>query len=195
MYLNIWWLICCLPVITAGASTAAMHSVMFRMRADKSCTAGDFFAELKTNFKKPTLIWLLMLAAGLVIAAVYYGIALLEVRAALRTVLLAMFCAMVFLWLFVLIYVFALTACFENSVKNTLLTALVTAFTNLRCTVILLGLTLIPFTAFIVSEYWFIYLGFFWIAVYPGLAFYFKAGYLIKAFDKYIPSEEKENLK
>ena len=31
MCLNVIWLICCIPIVTIGASTAALYSVMLKM--------------------------------------------------------------------------------------------------------------------------------------------------------------------
>ena len=44
MWLNILTLVCCLPVITAGASITAMHYVLLKMvRNEESYITKDFF--------------------------------------------------------------------------------------------------------------------------------------------------------
>ena len=41
--LNILWLVCCLPIVTIGASTAAMHSVARKMAACEHYTVWSGF--------------------------------------------------------------------------------------------------------------------------------------------------------
>lgn len=61
MWLNILTLICCIPVVTAGASLTAMHYMALKIVRNEECyiTKG-FFKSFKENFKQATLIWLLM---------------------------------------------------------------------------------------------------------------------------------------
>ena len=60
MWLNILTLICCIPVVTAGASLTAMHYMALKIVRNEECyiTKG-FFKSFKENFKQATLIWLL----------------------------------------------------------------------------------------------------------------------------------------
>ncbi len=61
--LNFLTLLCCLPVITVGASITAMHYVLLRMiRGEESYVARDFFKAFRDELKGGTLIWLLKLA-------------------------------------------------------------------------------------------------------------------------------------
>lgn len=72
VYLNLLWLLCCLPVVTAGAATSAAFSVACKMAAkDDYLTRPDFMAAFKRDFPLATKVWLTLLAAGAVIAADY----------------------------------------------------------------------------------------------------------------------------
>lgn len=63
--LNLLFLLCCLPVITAGASAAAMYTVAFRNLDGKGGhVCRQFFSAFRANFKKATLQWLVMLAVA-----------------------------------------------------------------------------------------------------------------------------------
>ena len=71
--LNLLWIVCSLPVITAGASTTALFYCTLKLHKDGDIKAiHDFFKSFKQNFKQSTLIWILMLAAGALIAVVLY---------------------------------------------------------------------------------------------------------------------------
>ena len=63
MWLNILTLICCIPVITAGAALTSMHYVALKIvRNEESyITRSLFLNPFKTNFRQATLIWLLLM--------------------------------------------------------------------------------------------------------------------------------------
>ena len=68
--LNILWLVCCLPIVTIGASTTALYYTSFKIAKDEgSYITTMFFRSFRQNFKQATVIWLIMLAAGLIIGA------------------------------------------------------------------------------------------------------------------------------
>ncbi len=77
--LNFITAICCLPVITIGASLTAMHYVALKIvRDEESYIIKTFFRSFKENFKQATLLWLihLLLIALLVydFIVVYYSV-------------------------------------------------------------------------------------------------------------------------
>ncbi len=61
--LNVLWLVCSLPVVTLGASTAALCSVLMKFReGEESHVARRFFAAWRQNWKCGIGTWLLLLA-------------------------------------------------------------------------------------------------------------------------------------
>ena len=66
--LNVVFLICCLPIVTIGASLTALHYVTLKMaRNEESYIIKSFFKSFKQNFKQATIINLIMLAVGAVL--------------------------------------------------------------------------------------------------------------------------------
>ncbi|MDO4620016.1 MAG: YesL family protein [Lachnospiraceae bacterium] len=65
--LNLFTLICCIPVVTGGAALSAMHySLLHLLRGEESYISRMFFTQFKKNLKSATPLWLLMLVfAGL----------------------------------------------------------------------------------------------------------------------------------
>ena len=58
---NILWLICCLPIVTIGASTAAMHSVVRKMAAGEYYTVWcGFWHGFRENWKQGTAVSLIL---------------------------------------------------------------------------------------------------------------------------------------
>ena len=59
---------CSLPIITAGASTTALFYCTLKLHKDGDIRVlHDFFKSFKQNFRQSTLIWILMVAAGIFI--------------------------------------------------------------------------------------------------------------------------------
>ena len=68
--LNVLWLIGCLGVVTAGASTVAMHSVLISyIKGKDDAVLKPFLKAFKDNFRIATPLWLLNLLIGAVMAA------------------------------------------------------------------------------------------------------------------------------
>lgn len=59
VWLNILTLVCCLPVVTAGAALSAMYSVLIKMALkEDGVITKPFFRAFKENLKNSLLIWL-----------------------------------------------------------------------------------------------------------------------------------------
>ncbi len=64
VWLGILWTLCSLPVITLGASSAALYYSMVKcVRHDFPEPTHAFFRAFRQNFKQGTLLWLLFLLA------------------------------------------------------------------------------------------------------------------------------------
>ena len=63
-FLQFLWLICCIPVITVGAATAAFWKSMVLLAKDQEGkVTGDFFRAFRVSFRTATQVWLTQLAA------------------------------------------------------------------------------------------------------------------------------------
>lgn len=62
IWLNILWLVCCLPVVTIGAATtAAYHAAFSWDPRNTTATTHDFFTSFRANWKQATVVWLILL--------------------------------------------------------------------------------------------------------------------------------------
>ncbi len=58
VYLNILWFVCCLPVVTIGASTTALFYVTLKMaKNEEGNITAAFFHSFQENFRQATKIW------------------------------------------------------------------------------------------------------------------------------------------
>lgn len=68
MLLNMIMIVCCLPVVTIGASVTAAHFVALKMvRNEETYIFKTFFRSFKQNFVQATVIWILQLLVAVFI--------------------------------------------------------------------------------------------------------------------------------
>ena len=120
-YLNLLWFVCSIPIFTIGASTTALYYVTLKIvREEEGSVTALFFKSFKENFKQATVLWLILLAAGLLLAG--DGYILYHLRrmstgpvAVMWTLLLAVVIAAAVVYTIVLMYVFPLVASVTNT--------------------------------------------------------------------------------
>lgn len=152
MILNFLMIVCCIPIITAGAAFTALHYVLLKIvRGEEGYLVRGFFKSFRSNFRQATLIWLLML----LVVAVYVGDTWIFNYSGLvfpKALIIAVV-AVAILLLMAAVYVFPLLARFENSVKNTLKNAMLLTFANLPKTILMMACYILPFVLGYFSTY------------------------------------------
>ncbi len=124
IWLQILFLITSIPLITAGASFTAMHSVVLKLyRENGGSVTRDYFRAFKENFRQGTLLWLLYLAAIFILVTDYL-VASRVPDVFLRTVLQLLPIPLIALGL-TLNWVFVLLSRYQNSIGQTLKNAVV----------------------------------------------------------------------
>ena len=137
--LNVMWLICCIPIITIGASTTALYTVMLRMvKNEEGYIFLGFLKAFKSNFKQSTLIWLILLLLGIVWTVDFRVAGFMPGMAGI--ILSAIFLALGFILLSVMIYIFPLTARYENGIKATFKNALILTVAKLPYTFLMVAI-------------------------------------------------------
>ncbi len=135
---NLMWILSCVPVVTVGASTTAMYTVLMAMVRGKDYVVWKlFWKAFKENFRQATVIWLIFAAALALLAADLVGFYVLVDQLPMKSVMFIGFVLLSVTVLCALFYVFPLLACFENTVKNTLKNALLFTLCNPIKTVLL----------------------------------------------------------
>ncbi len=191
MVLNLLWTICSLPIITIGASTTAVYYVMLKLvRDEEGPTVRSFFKSFKENFRQATVIWLILLAAGAVIAFDLYFFLMIQTEATtFRFVMISIFCGFALIGSGIVLFVFPLQSRFYNPVKKTLFNAFFIAMRHFLQTLGMLVIDVaIPFLAFfyvpILQPVLFLF-GF------PLIAF-INSYMLVGIFDRYMPKKTAE---
>lgn len=113
--LNILFILCCLPIITIGASFTALYTMTLRMiRNEENYIVKDFFKSFKENFYQSTIIWTIAL---LFIMMFYLSLRALPLVS--NIFILSFFIIGFFTFSCVVSYAFPITARFYNNTVTT----------------------------------------------------------------------------
>lgn len=186
--LNVLWLIGCIPVITAGASTVAMHTVLLGyINGKDDAVLKPFFRAFKENFRLTTPIWLMNLLIGAVMAA---EILYLSVGAQLW--LKIVFGILVFIYSAATSYLYPLLARYQTSRKSAVFNSFALSMRHLLssvCTVTLNALPILLIVGF-AEIFWKSILV--WTLFGFSLIAYLNLKILLPIFQKYDPAPEEK---
>ncbi len=190
--LNLLFLLCCIPIFTIGASSTAVHYTTLKMReGEEGYIRQNFFKSFKENFKQATGIWLLMLAAGVLLAADY--VIVRDMGGTLFTAVKMGLFVVMFLYLMLFVYVFPVLCRFVNTVKMTFRNSFLMAFADFPRTVIMILLFVVPVIITFINFYTLTWGLIAWILIGFALVSYLQMIFMDKVFQKYMPEEEEEN--
>lgn len=177
--ISILWLICSLPLITVGASTAALYDfTMNQVKDREGAIIKSFFASFRANFKKATVIWLI--EVGGIVFLAYDIIAAWNLY--LNTgipglLLLSAVACFTLIFLSCLMYVYPLQAVFNFPLKKTLGNSFIMAMANLHVTLTLFVIVALECVAiYYVSGFFFFFI---------GLGIFFSSYFITGVFGKY----------
>ena len=150
--LNILTALFCIPVITAGASVAAMHYVIMEMFENRGeGAAREFWKRVKENLRNATPVWLILLAAAVFIY-VDCRIIMGGQMGLPRAMLVPLYIG-AFIEASIAVYAFPLTARFVYSTGATFKNSAILAVANFPRTVLMvLYHVIMPYLLFNVSR-------------------------------------------
>lgn len=183
--LNILTVLCCIPIITAGAALTALHYMTIKMVRKEECyIVRGYFKSFKQNFRQATIIWLILLVAMFIIWGDFHILnsGLISLPKAFSVIIMAVG----FLFMMMVIYTFPVLARFDNTIRNTLKNAFFMSILNLPRTLLVIVIYVLPFVIMLTAPILMpiIFLGGLSIPVY--LASYM----FVKIFKKFEPQEE-----
>lgn len=142
--LNFLAFICCIPIITIGASMTALHySVLKIVRNEDGYIVKGFFKSFKQNFRQATIIWLIFLVVFALILGDLYILnnSTIAYASAFQVVVMAagIFAVLAF------VYVFPLLAKFDNTIFRTIKNAFGMSIIQIFRTLIIIAVNCVPF--------------------------------------------------
>ena len=138
------WLLCCLPIVTIGASCSALYNNAHRViRRDRDTAWSNFWRTFRSYFKKATKIWLVILA-GLIVTALCWQVTYVALAQGMAIGTWNPIFLIPFLYLVVLtIYVFAYICRFDTGAKASIKNAGAIAVIHLHWTILMLVLLVV----------------------------------------------------
>ena len=194
MWLNILFVICCIPVITVGASVTAMYYVTLKMvRNEESYITKSFFKSFKLNFKQATVIWLILLFAG---GLLFFDYAIMTGRfgvnienSTLASIMQVLLIVVLIFYIFTSTFVFPVLSKFYNSIKNTIKNAFIMSIRHFPVTLSCIAIGIVVALLIIYVPIMLM----FSIFLLFSLAAYACSFLFVRVFDKYIPEQKDED--
>ena len=187
--LNLLFLACCLPVVTIGASCAALHDVSLKNAAgEEPPVIVGFFGAFKKNFGQATLTWLILLAAAgfLYVDLAFsfrYGTGGWPLRLLLLAASATCFAAS--------LYIFPIQARYRNTIRANFRNALLLAIRHLPKTALLAATVLVPLALLLYGPVEvFLLLAVLWLLVGFALIAGIQDRVLLKVFRLYEPDRQ-----
>lgn len=143
LWLNVLTLVCSIPIFTIGASFTAMHYMVLKIyRNEEGYITRGFFKSFKENFRQSTVIWLIYLAVGLLLALdfsyVREGIVNINVYYQYALVFVAFVASLSLIWVFIL------QSRYTNTIMGTVKNAFIIGISRFYYSIMMIILFLAP---------------------------------------------------
>ena len=150
-------MVCCLPIITAGAAFSAMHRVVYLMvNGQEGYILNDFKKAFLENFKQSTLCWLVVMLMVFVLGGDYVAIYQVNPGGYSLTFQVIIWIATVIAAIGI-VYIFPVVARYDDSVKNTFRSAYALGFYKLGRTFEMIFITVLPWALTAMFQYFSIF--------------------------------------
>lgn len=182
--LNLIWLVCCIPVITAGAATAAQYYSVRQLLAGDTAIFKNFRTGIKLYWKRASVIWLLFAILTAAFCVAYYILTNTTIPG--RTALISV-AALAFLTLtLTMLWVYPVMINFKGNIREIIFNAFVFTFMYAPITLIaaiFYGIAGFLFIRFLITRGLVVLFG-------QSLVVYADLNLFDKVFQKYRNAEE-----
>ena len=154
IWLNILATVCCIPIITIGASLTALHYVVLKMVKDEEgYITRSFFKSFKENFKQATLMWLMLLVVFILLMADFliFRFSGIAFPGWCQVALIAI----AVLIMFATMHLFPLLSRYENTIRATYKNSLFMGILHLPKTILMMLCWIVPIVITIYVESFF----------------------------------------
>ena len=189
--LNLLYLIFCIPIVTIGPATTALHYVTLKYAANEEDRVwAPFFHSFKQNLKQGMIVGVVSTLLGAALAWAlwfnYYNLQSGDTFAMTMLVVAGLSCV---IYLMIMAYIYPLLARYDNNLKQMCRTAMVLAIRHLPATVCLAIISAAPIfllmytpTTFMLTLTFYFFIGFAAIALMHDKLIY-------RIFRQYTPEE------
>ncbi len=150
MWLNVLTILCCIPIVTVGASLTAMHYMMLKIvRNEETYITRGFFKSFKDNFRQATVIWLIQLVVTILLVGDFYIMFKSETQ--FHVVFQALLMVVVVITVFTSTFVYPVLAKFDNSIFRTIKNAFYMSILQLPKTIAMIILSILPLVLIVIA--------------------------------------------
>lgn len=185
---DIFWLsvisiLCCIPVITIGASLSSLYYVMLKLvRDEETAVTRNYFKAFKQNFVQSLPVTLLLLVIIGILTADFH---ILGQNGSQNASIIYGCCVVILLAAAaVFSYVFPLMARYQNTLRRTFENAARLAASHLWQTVVMVLVNLFPLGWFLISAETFAAVFWIWVFVGMGIQSFVNSLIIRKIFDR-----------
>jgi len=151
--LNVFTVMCSLPVLTAGPAITALHRSVFSLRSGQSQIFRGYFKAFKENFRPALLLGIICLT--MCISFALYVMLFDEMLAAGNILAWIAVIALGAVFFLPMTFLFPLLSQFENTAVRTLLNAFLLSIRHLGTAVAVLALQALPLILLLIQPLWF----------------------------------------
>lgn len=185
--LNLCFLLCSLPIVTAGAAFAALYTVCTRFGTEREgATFRTFFRSFRENLKQGTLAWVLEL---ILCAFSGYFALVFCFRVGVIHYAFIPFLVLLAATLIVFGYVYPLLGQFENTFRQTIRNACILSLGYLPRSVLAAAINVAPLVLLAVAPELFMRTGIVWFLLYFSGTAYLNSQILRPVFQPYLSRE------
>ena len=194
IFLNLIFIICCLPVVTIGPALTALYYVTLKIhRGEDPSILKTFFHSFRTNFKQGFVLGIsMLLIAALLIFDLFALTSVVDIPAAIAQILIFLSIFLLIALVLVALYVFAVLAQFDNTTLQLVKWSAILSIRHLPVTIFSLVLVAIPALTFLFLPDIFlrVMVPAIFLIVFSGTAM-LQSFFYARVFDFYIPKEEE----
>lgn len=144
MWLTILTMVCCIPIVTVGASLTGLNYVALRMaRNEDGYVTKSFFKAFKENFKQATVIWLIFVAIFAFLFVDYRILTTTGVELPMLVQLLLFTIGIFAVFTFTMVW--PVLAKFENTILRTIMNAFAISAAQFFKTLLMIFIYAVPF--------------------------------------------------
>ena len=186
--LSFYWLICCLPVVTIGASTTALYYACMKNHLEEGTNTRNFFHAFIRDLKQSLVLELIVVVvAGLLVVDLYV---LPQMNIPLGGLVQIILTACAIIGIAMLSYLFPLLARFETTMIRRFQNAIYMSLMNFQYTLLIVAVNCVPLLVLVLMPDLFVAVIPLVALVWPGAAALINAKFFLKIFAQYENQEE-----
>ena len=160
--LNLCFVLTCLPVVTIGASATALYDCMFHIAWQKGASrVSTYFESFKKNFKRATIIWLIMMLLDGFILFDFYIMGGMELPG--EKIIRALLLAILFVVLLNQVHLFPVLSQRQITVKDCIHASMALLSRHIFRSLAMLLINLLPLLLLVFFFAFFIQTSFVWV--------------------------------